>query len=86
MEVSSGVILIGIAMILVGAILIYKSLRASPWELKNSPNEVRYIGPIPIMINGSRRLVLTAAIVASILILLLVVNSFFPAFWKEVTL
>ncbi len=65
-------------MTLAGVILIYKSLRASPHEIAEDNDGVRYIGPIPIVVNGGRRWILAALIITSVLIVYLITKSFYP--------
>lgn len=78
MEISSGFLIIGLLMTLAGAILIYKSLRASPHELSGENDGVRFIGPIPIVVNGGRKWILAALMISSVLIVYLVVKSVYP--------
>ena len=78
MEIASGFLLIGLLMTLAGAILIYKSLRASPHELSEENGGVRYIGPIPIVVNGGRKWILAALIITSVLIVYLLVKAVYP--------
>ena len=78
MEIASGFLIIGLLMTLAGAILIYKSLRADPNELSEENDGVRYIGPIPIVVNGGRKWILAALVISSILILYLVVKTVYP--------
>jgi len=72
MEISSGFLVVGLLMTLAGAILIYISLRADPGELKEGNDGVRYIGGIPIIVNGGRKWILAALIISSLLIMYLV--------------
>jgi len=85
MEISSGFLIVGLLMALVGAILIYKSLRASPSEVTEENDGVRYIGPIPIMVNGERKWILVALIITSVIILYLVTKSVYPELLGGVT-
>jgi uncharacterized membrane protein len=78
MEISSGFLIVGLLMTLAGALLIYLSLRARPNELKEENNEIRYIGPIPIIVNGGRKWILTALVISSILIVYLITKSVYP--------
>ena len=47
MEVSSGILFVGVALTLLGAFLVYLSLRAGPRELDAKAVGVIFIGPIP---------------------------------------
>jgi uncharacterized membrane protein len=78
MEISSGFLIVGLLMALVGAILIYKSLRASPHELTEDNDGVRYIGPIPIIVNGGRKWILAAVMITAVIIIYLVTKSMYP--------
>ena len=78
MEISSGFLVAGLLMSLAGAILIYMSLKAEPNELKDEKNGIRYIGPIPIVVNGGRKWILAALIVSSVLIIYLIAKSYYP--------
>ena len=78
MEITSGFLVIGLLMTLAGAILIYKSLRASPHDLVGDNDGVKYIGNIPIVVNGGRRWILAALIITGVLIVYLVTKSVYP--------
>ena len=77
MEIGNSFLVIGLLMTLAGVILIYKSLRASPNDIAQD-NGVRYIGPIPIVVNGGRKWILAALIITSFLIVYLLTKSFYP--------
>lgn len=78
MDVSSGLLIIGLLMALAGAILIYKSLRASPREMAEDNGEIKYIGSVPIMIDGNRKWILVALMISTVLIVYLATKSFYP--------
>ena len=78
MEISSGFLIIGLLMTLAGAILIYVSIRASPHDLNEENDGVRYIAGIPIIVNGERKWILAALVISSILILFLITKSLYP--------
>ena len=78
MEISSGFLIIGLLMTLAGAILIYVSLRAGPNDLNEENDGVRYIGGIPIIVNGGRKWILAALMISSLLILYLITKSSYP--------
>ena len=78
MWISNGFLTVGLMMALIGAILIYKSLRASPREITENGRDVRYIGSIPIMVNGSRKWILTAFLITAIILVYLTVRSMYP--------
>lgn len=65
-------------MTLAGAILIYMSLKAEPNELSDEKGGIRYIGPIPIVINGERKWIVAALIISGVLIVYLVTKSYYP--------
>jgi uncharacterized membrane protein len=78
MEISSAFLVIGLLMTLIGAILIYKSLRASPHDILDNREGIRYIGSIPIIVNGGRKWIVAALLVTAMVIVYLVTKSFYP--------
>ena len=72
MEVTSGFLVIGFLMSLVGAILIYKSIRATPSEVRSRINGIMFIGSIPIVISGSRKWIIASIVTASVIMIWLV--------------
>jgi uncharacterized membrane protein len=71
MEIISGFLLVGGLITLVGAFLIYLSLRAGPREVSHREG-VFYLGPIPIMVTGVRKWIITALGITSIILVWLV--------------
>ena len=61
--------------ILAGAILIYQSIKASPSEAKSNAKGVHFIGPLPIMFEGSRKWIIAAIGVASVVLVYLATSS-----------
>ena len=72
MEFTSGFLVIGFLMSLVGAILIYQSIRATPSEVRSRINGIMFIGPIPIVISGSRKWIIAAIVTACVIMIWLV--------------
>ncbi len=75
MEFSSGFLIAGLLMTLAGAILIYQSIKASPSEAKSQAKGVHFIGPIPIMVDGSRKWIVAAIGVTSVVLVYLATSS-----------
>ena len=78
MEISTGFLFAGLLMTLAGAILIYMSLKADPNELKDEKEGIRYIGPIPIVVNDGRKWIVAALIISGMLIVYLITKSYYP--------
>jgi len=75
MEFTGGFLVAGLLMTLAGAILIYQSIKASPSEARSQAKGVRFIGPIPIMVEGSRKWIIAALGVASVVLIYLATSS-----------
>lgn len=75
MEFTSGFLVAGLLIILAGAILIYQSIKASPSEAKSNAKGVHFIGPFPIMVDGSRKWIVAAIGVASVVLVYLATSS-----------
>lgn len=73
MEFTSGFLIVGLLMALAGAILIYQSIKPSTNETK--AKGVRFIGPLPIIVEGSRKWIIAAVAVTSIVLIWLAYNS-----------
>lgn len=74
MGIISGFLLAGGLITLAGAFLIYLSLRAGPHEVSRKKG-VFYLGPIPIMVTGIRKWIITALGVTSIILVWLVSST-----------
>lgn len=74
MGIISGFLLAGGLITLAGAFLIYLSLRASPHEVSRKKG-VFYLGPIPIMVTGMRKWIITALGVTSVILVWLVSST-----------
>ncbi len=74
MEIPNGFLTIGLMMILVGVILIYKSLRAHPSELVSHRDGVIYLGSTPIIITEARKWIMAALGVTGMVIVWLISN------------
>ena len=74
MEIISEFLLVGGLITLVGAFLIYLSLRAGPQEVSRREG-VFYLGPIPIMVTGVRKWIITALGITSIILVWLVSST-----------
>jgi uncharacterized membrane protein len=77
MGVSSGFVFIGLLMVLVGVIFIYLSIRATPSEINGEKDRIRYIGPLPIVVEGERKWILLALLVTTFIILYLVTKPMY---------
>lgn len=74
MGIISGFLLAGGLITLAGAFLIYLSLRAGPHEVSRKKG-VFYLGPIPIIVTGIRKWIITALGVTSIILVWLVSST-----------
>lgn len=68
MEITGGFLVVGLLMTLAGAILIYQSLKATPTEAKSHMDGVIFIGPIPIIVAGTRKWILAALGAAGVIL------------------
>lgn len=71
MEISSGFLLVGGFITLVGAFLIFLSLRAGPQEVSRNEG-IFYLGPIPIRVTGIRKWIIAALGITSVILVWLV--------------
>ena len=71
--------LIGLAMTLVGAYMVYLSLRAKPGEVQAKGMGIIFIGPIPIILGGSRKWILAAIGVTALVMFLMLTKSLNPS-------
>ena len=78
MDASSGFLAVGAVMVVAGAIMVYMSLRAGPSEAKSGGAAVIFIGPIPIVLGGSRKWVVAALGAAAVILLVMVIRSAQP--------
>lgn len=78
MDVSSGFLAVGAVMVIAGAIMVYMSLRAGPSEVQSGGAAVIFVGPIPLVVGGSRKWVLTALGAAAVILLVMVMRSAQP--------
>ncbi len=78
MEISGGFLIVGALMTLAGAILIYQSVKASPDEARAHVDGVVFIGPIPIIVSGSRKWIVAAIGVTVVVIVYLFADSYYP--------
>ncbi|HUV55270.1 MAG TPA: DUF131 domain-containing protein [Candidatus Krumholzibacteriaceae bacterium] len=78
MEVSSGLLFVGVALTLLGALLVYLSLRAGPGELDAKAAGVIFIGPIPIIVGGNRKWIIAALGVTAIIMLYMISKQIRP--------
>ena len=74
MEITSGFLLVGGFITLVGAFLIFLSLRAGPNEVSRKEG-VFNIGPIPIMVTGIRKWIITALGITSVILVWLISST-----------
>ena len=75
MEFTDGFIVAGLLMTLAGVILIYQSIKASPSEAKSQSKDVFFIGPLPIIVKGSRKWIVAAIGVTSVVLIWLASSS-----------
>jgi uncharacterized membrane protein len=78
MAFTSGFLIVGLLMVLAGAVLIYMSLKASPKELAEDSEGVVYIGPLPIVVKDGRKWILAALIITAVLIAYLATKTYYP--------
>ena len=74
MGIINGFLLVGSLITLVGAFLIYLSLRAVPQEVSRREG-VFYLGPIPIMVTGVRKWIIAALGITSIILVWLLTST-----------
>lgn len=74
MEIFSGFLLVGGFIALVGAFLVYLSLRAGPQEVSRREG-VFYLGPIPIMVTGVRKWIIAALGITGVILVWLVSST-----------
>jgi len=72
MDVSGGLLALGLIMTVAGVIMVYLSLRARPSEVQSRGVGVIFIGPVPIMIGGSSKWVLAALGVAAVIMVVMI--------------
>ena len=78
MEVSSGLLFVGVALTLLGAFLVYLSLRAGPREVDAKAVGVIFIGPSPIILGGGRKWIIAALGVTAIIMLYMISKQIRP--------
>lgn len=78
MDVSGGFLALGLIMTIAGAIMVYLSLRARPSEVQSKGVGVIFIGPIPIVIGGSRKWVLAALVLAAVIMVVMIARAAEP--------
>jgi len=78
MVVSGGLLAIGLIMTIAGAVMVYLSLRARPLEAQSKGVGVIFIGPIPLVISGSRKWVLAALGVAAVIMVVMMAGAAEP--------
>ena len=78
MIVSGGLLALGLIMTIAGAVMVYLSLRARPSEVQSKGMGVIFIGPIPLVIGGSRKWVLAALGVAAVIMVVMIARAAEP--------
>jgi len=78
MDVSSGLLALGLIITFAGVIMVYLSLRARPSEVQSKGMGVIFIGPIPLVIGGSRKWVLAALGVAAVIMVVMIAKAAEP--------
>ena len=79
MGVSGGLLYLGLAMTIVGAYMVYLCLRARPGELQAKGMGIIFIGPIPIVLGGSRKWIVAALGVTALVIFFMWTRSLNPS-------
>ena len=74
MGIINGFLLVGSLITLVGAFLIYLSLRAVPQEVSRR-EDVFYLGTVPLMVTGIRKWILAALGITSVILVWLVSST-----------
>lgn len=78
MDVSVGFLALGLALTLIGVVMVYLSVRAGSSTVQSKGLGVIFLGPIPVVIGGSGKWVITALGVAAFVMVVLVVRAFEP--------
>jgi uncharacterized membrane protein len=78
MDVSGGLLALGLTITIIGVLMVYLSLRADPSETQSRGIGVVFIGPIPLVLGGSGRLVLIALGIGATILLLIMIGSAEP--------
>lgn len=78
MEIFSGFLVVGLLMIIAGAILIFVSLQASPQDVYEYSDRTIYVGIARGSMNSGRKWILTALLISSILIIFLIAKNIYP--------
>ena len=68
MNLTGGLLIIGLLMTLIGALMVYISLQPNRKEIETKGMGVIFIGSIPIIIKGSRKWIITALGIAGIIL------------------
>ncbi|MFH2111908.1 MAG: DUF131 domain-containing protein [Candidatus Bathyarchaeota archaeon] len=75
MDVSGGFLALGLTLTVIGVIMVYISLRARPSEVQSRGVGVIFIGPIPLVMGGDRKLVLAALGVAAVIMVVIIARA-----------
>jgi uncharacterized membrane protein len=78
MAVSGSYLFLGVFMTLIGIFMVYLSLRAKPEEVRTSGFGIFFLGPIPLIIGGKRKWIVTALGITSIIMFFLVAKNIRP--------
>lgn len=78
MAVSGSYLFLGVFMTLTGILMVYLSLRAKPEEVRARGFGIFFLGPIPLIIGGRRKWIVTALGIASIIMFFLVAKNIRP--------
>jgi uncharacterized membrane protein len=76
-------VFIGVLITFIGAILVFKALKALPQELRTrakSKKIILFIGSTPLIINGSRKWIITTLGIAGIIFIILLTRNWFLIF------
>lgn len=74
-------VFIGALITFIGTILVFKALKALPQELRNraqSNKIILFIGSTPLIINGSRKWIITTIGISGIILIILLTRNWFP--------
>ena len=69
MDLTGGLLIIGLLMTLIGVLMVYISLQPNRKEIETKGMGIIFIGPIPIIIKGGRKWIVTALCIAGLILI-----------------
>jgi uncharacterized protein (TIGR00304 family) len=69
MDLTGGLLIIGLLMTLIGALMVYISIQPNRQEIETKGGGVIFIGPIPILFKGSRKWIITALGISGVILI-----------------